>query len=336
MSDSSAVPWSNNPFAPQIPYALYFAEKSNFAGALLGAIFYGIVIVMFFQCMSALFNPVNRTKEGIKWPLVAHTAIMFSFATVYTGMTLDLQSIAFIDNRAFPGVDGLIPPGPLGYQLLVYPNAIVVVPNLMVLLNSWLADGLLLYRCYIIYAKKYWVVVFPCLMYLASVGMGIWFVYQNSQPDSVSNALGAGAGVPYFAISISLNILLTLLIVSRLIVHSKNIRKAMGANGGTGGVYNAIITMLTESSALYAVSSVLFIVPWSRGSWVADIFLPILAQNQVIAPFLITLRVANQSALTSKTIVSENVGSMQFRTQGESTTDNTESIPDVDFRHEKV
>jgi hypothetical protein len=175
--------------------------------------------------------------------------------------------------------------------------------------------------------------------------MGIWFIYQTSLPDSVSNSLGAGTGIPYFSISISLNILLTLLIVVRLILHSRNIRNALGAQAGAGGVYRAVVTMLIESSALYAVSSVLFIGPWGAGSWVADIFLPILAQNQVrarffdsrgtilttkqvIAPFLIILRVADQSALTSKTIVSGNMGSLHFRTQGGS-EGGTETIPDV-------
>lgn len=160
MSDSSETPWSDNPNAPQIPYALYFAEKSNFAGALLGAIFYGmpviypsirahqstvlgIVIVLFFRCIAALFSPTNRSKGGIKWPLVAHTVVMFSFVTVYTATSLDLQSISYIDNREFPGVDGLLPPGPLGYQLFIYSKAINIVPNVMVLLNNWLADGLL-------------------------------------------------------------------------------------------------------------------------------------------------------------------------------------------------
>ena len=45
MSDrpySSENPWSNNPNAPQIPYQIYFAEKANFAGILIGAIFYGM------------------------------------------------------------------------------------------------------------------------------------------------------------------------------------------------------------------------------------------------------------------------------------------------------
>jgi hypothetical protein len=41
MSNASVTPWSSNPNAPQIPYSLYFAEKSSFAGAIIGGIFYG-------------------------------------------------------------------------------------------------------------------------------------------------------------------------------------------------------------------------------------------------------------------------------------------------------
>ena len=105
-------------------------------------------------------------------------------------MNDDIQSISFIDNREFPGVGDTIPPGPLGYQLFIYSKPITIVPNLMFLLNNWLADGLLvsfasfliptrgsnvcrtfqLYRCYVIYALNVWVIVFPCLVYLASVG----------------------------------------------------------------------------------------------------------------------------------------------------------------------
>ena len=111
--------------------------------------------------------------------------------------------------------------------------------------------------------------------------MGIFFIYKTSQPSSLSEGLASSFGVPYFSISISLNILLTLMIVGRLIRHNRNIRQAMGTSTGVTGLYNAVVTMLIESSALYAVSSILFIAPWAVGSWVADIFLPILANTQV-------------------------------------------------------
>ena len=150
---------------------------------------------------------------------------------------------------------------------------------------------------------NYWVIAFPCLIYLASIGtystrckppatpltnvpdigMGIMFIYRTSQPTSISDSLASNTGIPYFSISISLNILLTLMIVGRLVLHSRNIRNALGTQAGGGGMYKALVTMIIESSALYAVSSILFIVPWGANSWVADIFLPILAQNQVRA-----------------------------------------------------
>ena len=41
--------------------------------------------------------------------------------------------------------------------------------------------------------------------------------------------------------------------------------------------------------------------------------------EQCIAPFLIVLRVANRTALTSEAVVSGNVGSIRFKSQGEST-----------------
>ena len=160
MTNSS---WSNNPYAPQITYDVYFAEKTNFTGIIIGGMFYGtstcmpvclppltsfavlgVIVVLFFQCMKALFNCANRKRHGgVNWRLVIYTVVMFSFATVYTAMGTEIQSISFIDNRNFPGVGDAIPPGPLGYQLYIYSKPISIVPNAIFLVMNWMADGLL-------------------------------------------------------------------------------------------------------------------------------------------------------------------------------------------------
>lgn len=105
----------------------------------------GVAIVLFFQCMHALLNPVNRVRGGINWGIVAHTAAMFSFLTIPISLDLNILSIGYINGREFPGGNGLFP-GPLGYQSLRfsgYPTATFVVIALMFPLNQWLADGLL-------------------------------------------------------------------------------------------------------------------------------------------------------------------------------------------------
>ena len=104
----------------------------------------GVITILFFQCVGALLNPVGRTKAkgDIKWGLVAHTVAMFSFTTIYTAMNLDIQSVSSVDKREFPD-DDASPPGPLGYQFFINSNAITIAPDILIFLNGWLADGLL-------------------------------------------------------------------------------------------------------------------------------------------------------------------------------------------------
>ena len=123
-------------------YATACIHLSAFTLSIWQFIALGAIVVLFFRCMSALLNPVDRTEGGIKWVLVAYATAIFSVMTVSIAMNLTLQSIDYIDHREFPG-EGVAPPGPFGYQFLLYPEAISVVPNVMFLLNQWLADGLL-------------------------------------------------------------------------------------------------------------------------------------------------------------------------------------------------
>ena len=119
-------------------------------------------------------------------------------------------------------------------------------------------------------------------------------------------------------------------------------------------LHEAIITIFVESSALYAVCFLLYIAPWGAGRNVQFIFFPILAQvqvcaffflhfvptrgrigiwlsdhgdEQVIAQFLIILRVAKQKASVGGTVVSEDIGSLHL---SQLTTIGGGSLPDPD------
>lgn len=86
--------------------------------------------------------------------------------------------------------------------------------------------------------------------------------------------------VPYFSISLSLNILITLMIAARLIRHSRNIRSAIGRTSDNG-LYNTVVTMLVESCVLYAVGSLLFLGPLGAKSPIQGIFAPSFGNVQV-------------------------------------------------------
>lgn len=106
------------------------------------------------------------------------------------------------------------------------------------------------------------------------------FIRRSSRPGtSIWKSVTFNFAIPYLSISISFNVLLTLMIVGRLVLHSRNVRIAMGSPDDVGGWYKTTVTMLVESSALYAVSSLL-VVGWAN-TGVVNAFIPILCQTQV-------------------------------------------------------
>ena len=103
----------------------------------------GITIIVFFECMAALFNPVYRRGDRVKWGLISYTVAIFSSLAIHNAVVFKIQSICYIDNRNFPGGDGGLPPGPLGCQLFTDSGALNLIAYITFLFNGSLADGLL-------------------------------------------------------------------------------------------------------------------------------------------------------------------------------------------------
>ena len=105
--------------------------------------------------------------------------------------------------------------------------------------------------------------------------------YRNAKSEVV-DTLVWWSTLPYYSISLSLNILLTLMIIARLVLHARDTRIALGMTG-IGGLCTAIVIMLAGSCVLYAVSSLLVIGLFVARSGASEIFIPILSETQVCA-----------------------------------------------------
>ena len=102
-------------------------------------------------------------------------------------------------------------------------------------------------------------------------------------------------GIAYVSISVSLNVLLTLMIVIRLILHARKVRNAIGSLAGISRLCKTISTMFVESCALFTVGSILvigalatYLYNWDLGIYIVgeiimELSLPILAEIQVRA-----------------------------------------------------
>ena len=117
---------------------------------------------------------------------------------------------------------------------------------------------------------------------MADTAVGIALVYyQVTQPEcTIWRSTTINVGIPY-SISVSLDVLLTLMIIVRVVLLNREIRKAMNAPFRIGGLYKAVITILGESCALYAIIFLFWIGTWAANNPVQYFLFPILAQAQV-------------------------------------------------------
>ena len=120
--------------------------------------------------------------------------------------------------------------------------------------------------------------------------------FQRHPYKHLANVRGLSQfGVPYISTSVSLNVLLTLMIVIRLVLHGRSIRAAPRSAVGISGLFKTVSTMFIESCALFTMTSLVVVGAlaatdthsnldiYYSGGFVVDIFLPILAEIQVRA-----------------------------------------------------
>ena len=119
---------------------------------------------------------------------------------------------------------------------------------------------------------------------MTDAGVGIELVYYQATHSvcTVWRSTPINVGIPY-SISVSLDVLLTLMIAIRFALLSREIRRLMNAPFKFGEVYKAIIAILGESLALYAITFLLWIGTWAVNNPVQHFFFQILAQTQVRA-----------------------------------------------------
>jgi len=158
----------------------------------------------------------------------------------------------------------------------------------------------MIYRLYVIWDGNIYVLIVPALSYLATTALAILSLIQFQQPGgSFWTHATVQFFVPFWFLTISLNVLLTLLIVVRLLYVRRTILSVLGAEHAR--TYTSIITILVESSAIFSITGVIYIICFKTGSSVQTVVLGVLDQCVCIAPELIVLRVAQGRGWTRNT-----------------------------------
>ncbi|KAJ7074788.1 hypothetical protein C8F01DRAFT_925160, partial [Mycena amicta] len=267
-----------------------WVEKSFLDGFALAGVGYGIVFSLTWQTLYSLLSQVPRDR--IRWGLVGYIGMVFALATIGYGSAAKINEESFIQDRNAPG-------GPTGFEFASFASPVNMMGVVAYVLLSWIADGLVLWRFWLIWGSNYLYTAFPALMLLGSVISSLALIITSFKlEDSFWAARSVQFGTAYWSLSVSLNILLTLLISGRIIWLRRRIPSSLGPGAREAAHYFSAVTMLIESAALYALVGLIFLITYARASTVQNLVFPILGQVEAIAPLLILARVVDGRAWT--------------------------------------
>ncbi|KAF8881742.1 hypothetical protein BD779DRAFT_1545096 [Infundibulicybe gibba] len=248
-------------------------------GAIAEGIFYGAYIVLFILYLVLR----RRNSHMVNRPLTLAHTLLFGLCTLF--FCLDIS----------------------GDYLDVVPDAIDSVAVSRVSVGSttllsvidYLAQMILLYRCWIIWDKRWVVVAVPGFLALVSLGAGLALVVLTQ--SLARTTLTIGLGIAAFSISLCVNALTTSMIVIRIFLISREARPALGSHSHRS--FCIVTAMLIESGFLILASQTVFIVLFSiPGQAAAFCFVqgPI-THIYGITPTLLSIRVAMGSAYDNTT-----------------------------------
>jgi len=307
-------------FTPDEAPEVIFAEKAWLQGALLAAVAYGVELTLFamsfYHLLKRQFSR-STSRKKVDLFFLAYITIMFILSTLFYASNAQFTQLAFIDNRNFPG-------GPNTYEQVMFSIPVDELGNVCAIMTTWLCDALLVWRCQVIFAGSrfpiWTIMMFPYLLFLGSFVMGILFLLQVSSTSPWTPGT-VNWTIPFLALSLSLNIIITTAIVIRVLLHRRRLRGVLGSNHGQH--YISVAAMIVESASIFSVFSLLFIIPFGLNNSLNQIFFQPLSVVQIIAMLLIIFRVAQGKGWTSDVtnqISTANGPSIRFASAPSSTT----------------
>lgn len=112
------------------------------------------------------------------------------------------------------------------------------------------------------------------------VVMGTLWTLQSSQPGlSLYSALPMAYGTSYYAISLGINIILTILITLRLVMYRRSIMSRLPAEYAAH--YVSLAAIIVESAAIYSVFAILFLITYAVNNPTNQVLLAFASSAQV-------------------------------------------------------
>lgn len=181
----------------------------------------------------------------------------------------------------------------------------------MYIVQTFVGDGVAIYRCYIVWSRRLVVILFPCTLYIGSLVTGIGILVTMGQATDGSlvfvDKLGRWIS-SFFAFTLVTSTTCTFMIASRIWYLSHQ----SALEGTRGSSLHPVARVVVESGAIYSSMLIALLILYGQKSWFQYIVVDALSSLIGIVFSIIIVRIGLGIAIDPDTVQ----GTMSSKTIG--------------------
>lgn len=273
-------------------------EGSSYAGILITAILYGFNLGAYHLSTYALLARASIARfQRIFYILFG--GIMLLLNTIFFLSTPLFGQMMWINHR------NMYPGGPVQYYgLWINSSSFMILGNTAQTVSMALSDGLLIYRCYVVFGSRLYIVALPALCAFGTFALSTTSI-AGAKIQNHNHILGkiTSAGI---VLNTTTNIMVTVMISYKILSVLYRVRRTAEVDPQLTRTYTNIVAILVESAAPCAILGILASVlelTFSYGKvgyWMEAVFM-IWMGSVALFPQLIIFRIAYGTSWTRLT-----------------------------------
>lgn len=282
------------------------SDTAAILSASLEGILYGFSVLMFMGTIWAL--TYNHRMRDVNRPITAVAILLLILSTAHIVVNIIRVQDGLVTYRdTFPG-------GPAAFFGDVTQRT-YVIKHALYISQTLLADGVVIYRCYVVW-QRVWVIILPSMLWCGVAVTGVSAVYSLSQASRTPTDIFATVAADWIT-SFIISTLATHLLSSGLLAYRVwMIECSVSTIRATKNSMMPIVRILVDATVLYSLALFIrlmcFICNNNGEEILVDMVVPIIS----IAFYMVLVRVAMKAKTRSyPSIISRGANTEQGNSQ---------------------
>ncbi|KAF9044351.1 hypothetical protein BJ165DRAFT_193942 [Panaeolus papilionaceus] len=243
------------------------------------AVVYGIYVPLFFQALYIIARKRSSSAYSAKI-FLGGSVVLFLLSTIDIGLNL----LRLLKGFVLDGENPVI----YFFDWTRWEN---MMHSGILYVATWIGDALAIYRCYVVWDRKKWVVVLPLILLLVSIGINVmlfvWFTHPTLLPPFATYFRWMGTVYP---LAFAQNTITTGMIAFKVWKQHRD-STALGILNGSSVALFTVLRIIIESAMVYTVQLLILIIAFPLESWVQAIIQQAIVPSIGIVFVLIAVRV---------------------------------------------